>query len=90
MAAADEWSKQYDEVSAPARSVALVTPNDSTDLSYATKALYVGVGGNISIDTVGGDSAVILIGVPTGSILPIRATRVRATGTTATDIAALY
>lgn len=90
MAAEDTWGVGNDDISAPARYAAAVTPNDSTDLPYVTKALYIGGTGNISIDTVGGDAAVSFVDVPTGAILPIRVSRVRNTGTTATNIVALY
>jgi hypothetical protein len=30
------------------------------------------------------------VGVPSGTLIPIRATRIRSTGTTATSIVALY
>lgn len=75
---------------APATRAVAVTPNDSTDLTVFARALYVGVGGNITLDTVGGDSAVAFVGVPAGSILSVRTQRVRLTGTTASDILALW
>ena len=67
-----------------------VTASDSVDLSNGpTKALYVTVGGNISVNLAGGGTAV-LISVVAGQILPIAVTRVLATSTTATGIVALY
>lgn len=67
-----------------------VTPNDSADLTNGEcRALYVGMGGNVSLD-VGNSTAVVFSNVPSGGILPIRAKRVRSTSTTATNIVALY
>lgn len=76
-------------MSDPARRCAAVTPSDSTDLG-PVRGLYVGVTGNVAIMAKGNDAAVTWVGVPAGSVLPVRAQRVMATGTTATDIVALY
>lgn len=67
---------------------AAVTPNDSEDLAVEAKALYVGGAGDISIITPGGDT-VLIESIPAGSVLPIRAARVRSTDTDATEILAL-
>ncbi len=66
-----------------------VTPSDAADLAAETRALYVGAGGDIAVVLASGD-AVTLSGVISGSLLPLRATRVKATGTTATQIVGLY
>lgn len=69
---------------------AQVTPNDSTDLPVAPcRGLYVGTGGTIYVD-IGNDVNVPYVNVPNGYILPVQASRVRATGTTASDIVAMY
>lgn len=72
----------------PAEHAASVTPSDDTDLASAARALYVGTGGDVKLSTIHGES-VTFSNVPVG-ILPIRATRVYSTGTTATDIVALW
>ena len=70
--------------------VRAVTPNDSTDLALGTcRALYVGGAGDVSIDDLGGET-VVFVGALAGSVLPIQTARVNATGTTASDIVALY
>ena len=70
---------------------AAVTPNDDADLPRAPcQALWIGGGdGTLSVVMAGG-ATVAFAGIPDGSILPIRADRVRATGTGATGIVALY
>ncbi|MGB3313153.1 MAG: hypothetical protein WBB85_01980, partial [Albidovulum sp.] len=68
---------------------AVVTPDDVTDLTHLPRALYVGNGGDLSIRCAGGQS-VVLQNVPGGSVLPLRVTRVNATGTSATGIVALW
>lgn len=67
---------------APAADVFAITPSDAADLDRPTRALYVGTGGDLAIITVSGGEAV-LVGVPGGSVLPLRIARIRATGTTA-------
>ena len=72
-----------------ASSYAAVTPNDSTDLAAACRALYVGTGGNVVAVRLD-NTAVTFTGVPSGTILPVIARRVNSTSTTASNIVALY
>ena len=65
----------------------VITPHASTNMPE-TRGIYVGVGGDV-VAIVNG-SAVTFKNVQSGSILPIRATRVNATSTTATDMVGLY
>lgn len=65
-----------------------VTPHD-TDRIDPTKALWVGGAGNVAVELVGDDASVTLVGVDAGTLLPVAAVKVLATGTTATDIVAL-
>ena len=73
----------------PGEGAAAVTPNDSTDLTTIARALYVGGAGDVKIDAADG-STVTFVGVQAGSIIPVRAARVYATGTDATNIVAIY
>lgn len=68
---------------------AAVTPCDSTLLS-GVRALYIGGAGDVSVNFPGRSTAVVFVGVPAGTVLPVQAMRVRATGTTATSIVALF
>jgi hypothetical protein len=68
---------------------AAVTPSDSTLLS-GVRALYIGGAGDVSVNFPGSPTAVVFVGVPAGTVLPVQAMRVRATGTTATSIVALF
>lgn len=71
----------------PATSAATITPHDSTNLTAACDAVYVGVTGNIT--GVMRDGGVQLFeNVPVG-IFPIGFIRINATGTTATKMVAL-
>jgi hypothetical protein len=51
--------------------------------------LYIGGTGNVSVITIGGDQ-ITFNGVPAGTTLPIQVLRLRATGTTATQVNALW
>lgn len=73
----------------PGEGAAAVTPNDSTDLTVIARALYIGGAGDVKINAADG-STVTFSGVLAGSILPVRAARVYSTGTTATNIVAIY
>lgn len=60
-----------------------MTPHDSN--TQAGRALYVGGAGDIAVVMKNGDE-VTFSGVAAGTLLPIRVTKVKATGTTATLI----
>ena len=70
-------------------SAVAVTPSDTVDLTYVSRALWVG-GTSGTITAIMADGTTVLFsGVPTGTLLPIRVSRVKATGTTATLIVAI-
>ncbi|HEY6026400.1 MAG TPA: hypothetical protein VIV09_05820 [Pseudolabrys sp.] len=72
----------------PAVKAAAVTTSDTVDLpNGVTRALYIGVTGNVVAVMEG--TAITFTAVPVG-VLPIECTRVNATGTTASAIVALY
>lgn len=87
---ADQFAGTLDSVSSPATRVAAVVPHDVNALAEVPKALFVGTGGNVTLRGAGGGADAVLKNVPDGSVLPVRAAYVRATGTTASDIVALY
>lgn len=74
---------------------AAVTPSNTVNIPAVTGGsnngcvLYVGGAGNLKVLTVGGDE-VTLIAVPVGTFVPVQVLRVFATGTTATNIVALW
>lgn len=65
-----------------------IVPNDST-IFESTKGLYVGVSGDVKIDTADGDT-ITLKNLASGVIHPISVIKVHSTETTATDILAVY
>ena len=78
------------ELGDPATDAGTVTPNDATDLADLPKALYVGGTGNVTLQFPDKAGTVLFANVQAGSTLPVRPARVFATGTTATNIVALY
>jgi len=85
---ADLFDDRSSGLESPGTSAADVVPNDATDLPVCSRALYVGAAGDIRLTTVN-NSTVTLRNLPAG-ILPMRVRRVFATGTTATDIVAVW
>lgn len=73
----------------PAANAAAVTPHDTNELTDVTTRLFIGGAGNLKVTMMSGVD-VTLTGVLAGSILPLRVRRVYATGTTATNIVALW
>ena len=71
----------------PASRIQAVIHDDVNDLTTASRALNVAATGTVRVTTTGGTTADIFVaaGIP----FPVRATRVWATGTTATGIVAL-
>lgn len=85
----DPFAATSDSLIAPARCAFAITPVDGGTLGAATKAIYVGTGGHITLRAVGSDSDVAIRNVPSGTVLAIRVAAIRAAGTTAADIVGL-
>lgn len=85
----DRYANCADDLHSPAAHAAAVSPSDSADLANASKRLWVGGAGNVALITVGGET-VTYNSVPAGTYLKVRASRVKATGTTATNIIAEF
>ena len=87
---ADQFQGTLDSVASPATRAVAVEPHDVDALADIPKALFVGTGGTIIMRGAGGGADVAFKKVPDGAVLPFRAQYVRATGTSAADIVALY
>jgi hypothetical protein len=87
---ADPFSGAVDSVIAPATRAVAVAPHDLNALSDIPKALFIGTGGHLVLRGSGGGTDVAFRNIADGTVLPVRAQFVRAAGTTATDIVALY
>ena len=74
---------------------AAATPSDTVDIAAVTGGsnngcvLYIGGFGDVKVLTVGGD-AITFAGVNGGTFMPVQVLKVFATGTSATDIVALW
>lgn len=82
MAGFDFTERQHSATGAVA-----VTPSDAATISPAPVCLYVGTQGNVAVEMADGTTATF---VGAQGVLPAQVRRVLATGTTATDILALY
>ena len=81
----------------PARFAKATTKSDSVGIDFeskgdATRALYVGSSGDVSVEMAGDmlDPTVVFVSVLSGTILPIEITRVNSTLTTAGQFVALW
>ena len=75
---------------------AVVTPSNTEDIPPITGGtsnngclLYIGGAGNVKVTTIGGDE-VIFYGVPVGTFMSTQVVKVWFTGTSATNILALW
>ena len=88
MPAADNFTEFVAAWNKPATKGETVTPHDTNELTNVSRWLFVGGAGAVTFVT-SENVTILLTGVIAGSLLPIRAKIVKATGTTATNIAAL-
>ena len=86
---ADIFAKTAPSLTSPAMDGAMVAPNDTTPLAQVTRAVYVGGSGDVTAELVSG-TQLSFSGVPGCVLLPMRATKIMATGTTASGIVALW
>lgn len=75
--------------STPSTHAVAVSPSDSADLASVTKGVWVGGVGDLKVTMFGGE-AVVFTAVPAGTYLPIAVKRIWSTGTSASNIAALW
>lgn len=88
MTATDSFASYQKGLSAPADDCFAITPADGSEFSAVTRAIYVGGSGDVVIVSNAG-SEVTFKNVVAGSMIPIRARGVSATGTTATYLVGL-
>jgi hypothetical protein len=73
----------------PARDAQAIVPSDTVALTTMPRAIYVGVTGNLAALMPGGQT-VVFQNVAAGTLLPVRAARINATGTTAGGLVAVW
>jgi hypothetical protein len=83
--------EEYDAVvhDAAASDGAYVTPNDGMVMPRQTRGLYIGSSGDLVVRMLAG-TTLTFAAVPAGALLPLRVDMVKATGTTAGNIVALF
>lgn len=85
----DKFRNQYATYDGPAGNAFSITPSDSVNCDFATRAVYVGGTGDLTVVTIN-DEVVTFIGIPGGTLLPLRIKRVNSTSTTASALVGLY
>lgn len=85
---ADRFENHSASLSGPATHGFEITPNDGSDLAETTRAIFVGVSGDITVVLVSGAN-LTFSGVIGGTVLPIRVQAVKSTGTTAANLLGL-
>lgn len=88
MSAVDDFGTFATGLDAPADKAAAIVPSNGTNLAFATRAIYVGGGGDLRVE-MQRSGTVTFFGLPGGTILPIRVARVYTAGTTATNLVGL-
>lgn len=76
-------------LTSPAEGCFAITPADAGEFAQFTRFIYVGGAGNLVVVMEDGTVGTF-VAVPVGTVLPVRAFRVNATGTTATNLVGLY
>jgi hypothetical protein len=88
-AAVDTYTTYQAGLDSVYTNAAAISTSDTVDLATASRAIYCGSVGDITATMLGGGD-VLFKAVPTGTLLPIRVTRVKATGTGASQLVALW
>lgn len=84
----NQFEGMADTVLTPSQNAFAVVPSDSAALPAVPKFLYIGGTGNVTLRAMDATADVVFANVPAGGYLYVRATHVRAAGTTATAIVA--
>ena len=89
MPAIDKSEGLQEALHSPANDAADITTHNSNELEYVTRGIWVGGDGNVKVTTARGNT-VTFVGAKAGTVIPVRAKIVFATGTTATNLIALW
>ncbi len=72
----DRFESLSTSTSDPASRAFPITPDDVLDTTEVSRALYIGVGGDVLVEMANGD-IVNFENVPNGAVLPIRVRKVK-------------
>jgi hypothetical protein len=89
MVATDNFAEHVDSINESLESFFAITPHDTNELAYVTRAVYVGAAGTLKIKGVNDSDWVTLTGLVSGVWHPIRVKAVH-TDSTATGIIGGY
>jgi len=85
----DPFERTTDSPTAPAEDCFAIVPSETADLPRATKAIYIGLSGDVTLIPVRGTTPVVFKKLAAGTILDVRVRAIRVTGTTAGDLVGL-
>lgn len=88
MSSPDRFSNVGDSILASSRAPYAVTPDDAAPLPSVPKGIFVGTGGDVTLRGVDSGTDVTYRNLPDASYIAVRASHVRATGTTASHLIA--
>lgn len=88
MSMSDPFESLAPGLESPATGAVHVSPSDTVNLATVSRALNAGTSGSVQVTML--DGGVVSLTIAAGSVLPVRVTRVWATGTTATGLVALF
>ena len=84
----DRYASRAAGSDGPATHGFAIAPDDGADLAETTRAIYVGSAGNL-VAVLASGAELTFASVPSGTVLPVRAARIRATGTSASGLIGL-
>lgn len=84
----DRFDKHAAGLMTPAEDGFAISPHDTNDLARTPRSIFVGGAGSIVLVTAKG-TELTFNGLAAGSVLPVRASKVKATGTSATFLVGL-
>jgi hypothetical protein len=90
MSATDTFGNTQGGLQSPSRNSFVIAPSDTNEVPFVTRAIYVGGAGDITARLADDAGSVTFKAVPVGTMLPIRARQIYATGTSATLLVGMY
>jgi hypothetical protein len=84
----DVFKSHAEGLSSPPTHAFAVIPDDATDLQQPSRCINVGITGNVLVTMLGNE--IVTLRVAAGVTFPVRARRIWATGTTATNLVVMY
>lgn len=85
---ADIFEDRSSGLESPGYRAQVVTPSDTTDLAFTSRALYIGAPGDLRVTLASGDT--VTFANMAAGFAPLRIARVHASGTTASAIVAVW